>query len=112
MSRPRFPTPAATRRGSGSSFPEFRSSFRHGSLTSGRRTPEGNRRVRGVAGSHHLTGDAADYDGPNLPALRQEVQSYYGPSARVIIHDGHVHATLPGYGRVPYFGRLGTIGRR
>lgn len=78
-----------------------------GTMTSGRRTPEGNRIVGGVPNSRHLTGEAADFVGPDLNALLAEARKLPG-LRRAFIHKDHVHTE--GDWNVPYFGKRGTAG--
>lgn len=80
----------------------------NGAMTSGRRTPEGNRLVGGVPKSAHLDGRAADYDGPNLNALLGEARGLPGVR-KAFIHDGHVHTEGEGWS-APYYGKRGTKG--
>lgn len=84
--------------------------LKYGTMTSGRRTPEGNRIVGGVPNSWHVDGNAVDYDGPDLNALLGEVRQKF-PGAKAFIHNGHVH-TQDRRIRAPYFGKRGTTGLR
>lgn len=80
-------------------------------FTSGRRTPEGNRLVRGARNSRHLTGDAADFTprrGQTMDELEADLRRRF-PGAHVINEGNHVHVSQRGW-NVPYHGRRGTTG--
>lgn len=81
-----------------------------GSMTSGRRTVEGNRMVGGVPNSAHLSGEAVDYDGPDLAALLSQARKLPGVR-KAFIHKGHVHTEGNGWS-APYYGKRGTFGLR
>ena len=77
-----------------------------GVFTSGRRTPQGNKLVGGVANSKHLTGEAADFTGTTPQALRQ----YFGNGIQIIPESDHLHAQGFAPGSIPYHGKRGTTG--
>lgn len=79
-------------------------------MTSGRRTPEGNRLVGGVPNSWHIDGNAVDYVGPDLNKVLAEVRQTL-PGSKAFIHKDHVHAQDRRI-RAPYYGRRGTTGLR
>ena len=88
-------------------------------FTSGYRTPEyqADMRRRGYnphPNSGHLRGSDLDMlppAGQTLAQLEADVRARY-PGARVLNHDGHVHAGFPGYDRAPAFGNAMEFGVR
>lgn len=89
----------------------FRSPFDLGyNVTSGRRTPKGNKAVGGVPNSHHLSGRAFDYlpgDGENWEQAVARGRRDY-PGAEVFRHGNHVHVEGLPEGFIPLYGRRGT----
>lgn len=86
-------------------------------FTSGFRTPEyqedmRRRGYRPVQNSAHLSGSALDMlppPGKTLAWLRGEVAKA-DPSARMLIHDGHLHATFPDWQGAPVLGEARQFG--
>ncbi|MCK9541580.1 MAG: hypothetical protein M0R03_06060 [Novosphingobium sp.] len=88
-------------------------------FTSGYRTPEyqADMRRRGYnpsTNSSHLDGSALDMlppPGKSMEWLKGQVRKLR-PDARLLIHDGHLHATFPGYYGAPVLGGANSAGIR
>ncbi|MCK9543970.1 MAG: hypothetical protein M0R03_18275 [Novosphingobium sp.] len=86
-------------------------------FTSGYRTPEyqADMRRRGYnpsSNSAHLDGSALDMlppPGKSMEWLKGQVRKLR-PDARLLIHDGHLHATFPGYYGAPVLGGAAHAG--
>jgi hypothetical protein len=86
-------------------------------FTSGFRTPEyqADMRRRGykpASNSAHLDGSALDMlppPGKSLGWLRSQV-AQLEPGARLLVHDGHLHATFPGWFGAPVLGGAKAAG--
>lgn len=80
-------------------------------FTSGFRTPEyqADMRRRGYKpsfNSAHLDGTSLDMlppSGKSMTWLKEQVRQY-DPDARLLVHDGHLHGTFPGYYGAPPLG--------
>lgn len=88
-------------------------------FTSGFRTPQYQERMRArgyrpAQNSAHLDGSALDMlppPGKSLGWLRREVARLH-PKARLLVHDGHLHAEFPGYYGAPPLEGARTAGAR
>lgn len=83
--------------------------FIWGRVTSGRRTPAGNRAVGGVENSAHLTGEGIDLvptEGVSWRQLEEKAVEWFGEE-NVLREKDHIHVRIPG-GNVPYYGARGT----
>lgn len=88
-------------------------------FTSGYRNPQYQAlmRLKGynpAQNSAHLDGSALDMlppPGKSMEWLKGEVRKAY-PDARLLIHDGHLHATFPGYYGAPVLGGAKGAGLR
>jgi hypothetical protein len=87
--------------------------------TSGYRTPEYQEQMRRRGykpawNSAHLDGSALDMlppPGKSMNWLKGQVRKY-DPEAKLLIHDGHLHATFPGYFGAPVLGGARSTGMR
>lgn len=88
-------------------------------FTSGYRSPEYNASLRSrgyhpARNSSHLDGSGLDMlppPGRTLGWLKDQVVKLH-PTARLLVHDGHLHATFPGYFGAPVLGGARQAGNR
>ena len=62
-------------------------------LTSGRRNPEENRRVRGAKNSRHLYGDAVDFVAPKC-SRKRVFKALYKHCMGIGLYDDHYHCDV------------------